>query len=100
MWNWASRRYLTRRVRVFIFIRRGEFGSSTSLGKESSSLQPHQGSRVRVINCFSGAREVRQQDLLTKPSGGNERRVLLVAETSTPYQSSASLCGAPSAKRI
>ena len=36
----------------------------------------------------------------TIPSGGNRRRVLFVAETSMPYQSSASLCGAQSAKRI
>ncbi len=43
---------------------------------------------------------VRQLSLLTRPSGGNRRRVLFVAETSTPYQSSASLCGAQSAKRI
>ena len=89
-----------RRVRVFIFTRRGEFGSSSSSGEESSGLQLHQGSRVRGINCFSGVREARQQELPTRPSGGNEWRVLLVAETSTPYQSSASLCGAPSAKRI
>ena len=30
-----------RRVRVFNFTRRGEFGSSTSSGEESSSLQLH-----------------------------------------------------------
>jgi hypothetical protein len=38
-----------RRVRVFNFIRRGEFGSSTSLGEESSSLHLHQERRVRVF---------------------------------------------------
>jgi hypothetical protein len=48
VWNWASRSYLTRRVRVFIFIRRGEFESSTS-GEESSSLQLQE-RRVRVFN--------------------------------------------------
>ena len=38
-----------RRVRVFIFIRRGEFESSSSSGEESSSLQLHQERRVRVF---------------------------------------------------
>jgi hypothetical protein len=38
-----------RRVRVFIFIRRGEFGSSSSSGEESSGLHLHQERRVRVF---------------------------------------------------
>ena len=38
-----------RRVWVFIFTRRGEFGSSSSSGEESSGLQLHQERRVRVF---------------------------------------------------
>jgi len=44
-----------RRVRVFIFIRRGEFGSSSSSGEESSGLHLHQERRVRVFNFTRGA---------------------------------------------
>ena len=39
-----------RRVRVFNFIRRGEFESSSSSGEENSGLQLHQERRVRVFN--------------------------------------------------
>ncbi len=61
-----------------------------------SGLRVERGNQV-VHGSESG---VRQLSLLTRPSGGNRRRVLFVAETSTLYQSSASLCGAQSAKRI
>ena len=47
------------------------------------SLQHH---TVQQELLHRSERGVRQLSLLTKPSGGDRRRVLSVAETSTPYQ--------------
>ena len=52
-----------RRVRVFIFIRRGEFGSS---GEESSGLHLHQERRVRVFNF------IRRGEFESSSSSGEE----------------------------
>ncbi len=48
----------------------------------------HSGLRVERGNqvVHGSETEVRQLSWLTRPSSGNRRRVLSVAETSTPYQ--------------